>query len=206
MGTISLSVPQTGQPNSTEDPKIATDFTTLQTWANGNIDGSNVAATLTGRRHIITGYFSGPGATSLCFTSGPGDLVPSGTNQGNRGIVWAYLDPANFAVTGKSNTQLVLRMSLATMATAPAVNFTAALYPVTFGGSTSGNIVPTAGSVVAGSSVTINTPAGSSAVVAETSPFTFPSAGAYAPTLIASGANASGSMTIMAVQLFVLNS
>lgn len=44
MGTISLSIPQTGQPNSTEDPKIATDFTTIQTWANGNIDVSNLSS------------------------------------------------------------------------------------------------------------------------------------------------------------------
>lgn len=206
MGSITLQIPQSGQPNSTEDVKVANGLTTLQTWANGNIDGANVAATLTGRRHVMTAYFSQPGNTSTWFTSAPGDLVQSGTNQGNRGICWAYLDPANFAVTGKNNTQLVLRMSLATMATAPAVNFTAALNPVTFGGSTSGNIVCTAGSAVSGSSVTINTPSASTATVAETSAFAFPTAGAYAPTITISGLSATGSLVIMAVQLFVLNS
>lgn len=45
MGTISLQVPVSGQPNSTEDPKIASDMTTIQTVINGNIDTNNVSPT-----------------------------------------------------------------------------------------------------------------------------------------------------------------
>lgn len=44
MGTISLSTPIVGQPNSTEDPKIASALSTIQAWANGNIDSANVSA------------------------------------------------------------------------------------------------------------------------------------------------------------------
>ena len=42
MGTIALQVPVVGNPNSVADPQIASDFTTLQTWANGNVDATNM--------------------------------------------------------------------------------------------------------------------------------------------------------------------
>lgn len=44
MGQISLQIPQLGQPVSSEDPKIASDLTTLQNVINGSIDASNVTA------------------------------------------------------------------------------------------------------------------------------------------------------------------
>lgn len=44
MGTITYSIPINGQPNSTEDPKIATALTTLLSFANGGIDKGNLAA------------------------------------------------------------------------------------------------------------------------------------------------------------------
>ncbi len=46
MGTISLSVPVAGQPNSTEDPKIPTALTTIGTVINGNLDAVNLSAAL----------------------------------------------------------------------------------------------------------------------------------------------------------------
>ena len=45
MGSITLSIPTVGQPNSTEDPKIATDLTTIETLVNGNIDSTNLSST-----------------------------------------------------------------------------------------------------------------------------------------------------------------
>ena len=44
MGNISLNIPQVGLSDSTEDPKIATNFTTIQTAINGNLDATNLAA------------------------------------------------------------------------------------------------------------------------------------------------------------------
>ena len=44
MGTISLQIPQANLPNSTEDAKVASDLTTLQTLVNGNIDHNNINA------------------------------------------------------------------------------------------------------------------------------------------------------------------
>lgn len=43
MGQIALQIPTVGQPNATEDPKIASDFTTIQNVINGNIDHGNLA-------------------------------------------------------------------------------------------------------------------------------------------------------------------
>ena len=44
MPPVSLQIPQVNQPDATEDPKIAADFTTLQTLLNGNLDADNIAA------------------------------------------------------------------------------------------------------------------------------------------------------------------
>jgi len=41
MGTISLSIPQTGQPDATEEPKITNDLTLIQTLLNGRLDTNN---------------------------------------------------------------------------------------------------------------------------------------------------------------------
>lgn len=208
MGTISLTIPVAGStPFSTAAANVDTDLTTIQTWANGNVDGANVVASLTGRRLVTQAVLllpGGAGATTYLF-GGSGSYVGSGTPTSVPAIVWAYLDPANFAVTGKSNTQLILRMSLATNTVAPAVNFTAQLNAVTFAGS-GGSNTPTAGAQVSGSGVAISTPGASSAAVAETTAFTFPTAGAYVPAVVTSGTTAANSATMVTVQLFVLNS
>jgi hypothetical protein len=193
--------------NSIADPEIVSAFASILAWANGNIDGVNVAATLTGRRLVFQAFWllgSNLGANTW-FADSRGSADASGSAPVGA-VAWAYLDPAGFAVTGKTNTQLVLRMSLATSTIAPTVNFTAQLNAVTFGGASSGLVTPTAGSLVTGSAVTINAPAASSGLVIESAPFTFPTAGAYAPIVITSGTTAANSGTNVTVQLFALNS
>jgi len=44
MGQISLNIPQIGLPDTTEDVKVANNFTTLQNTINGNIDSTNLSA------------------------------------------------------------------------------------------------------------------------------------------------------------------
>lgn len=209
MGTISLTIPVAGSTQfSTAAANVDTDLTTIQTWANGNIDGANVAATLTGRRLVASSFMLvGGGVIAMTAVSdAAGAVVTSGNNVNGRPVNWAYLDPAGFAVTGKSNTQLVLRMSVATNNTAPAINFTGQLNAVSFGGGSASLIAPTVGSVVSGSTVAVNTPTAAGATVAETSAFTFPAAGAYALTVVTSGTTATNSGTSLALQLFALNS
>src|SRR5690242_4980410 len=121
MTTLSYTVPVAGTDlNSVADPEISTALNSILTWAGGNIDGTNVAATLTGRRLVFGQAITVGGSISgTQFANSAGDGVLSGGSGSNRAIAWAYLDPAGFAVTGKSNTRLVLRASLATNAGAP---------------------------------------------------------------------------------------
>ena len=65
MGSISLQTPLVGQPNATEDPKVATDFTTLQTWANGNIDAINMSAALAQSATVNQSGQNVKGATNI---------------------------------------------------------------------------------------------------------------------------------------------
>lgn len=209
MGTISLTIPVAGStPFSTAAANVDTDLTTIQTLVNGNIDGANVIAGLTGRRLAASSFMlvGGSVVAMTAVSDAAGAVVVSGNNVNGRPVNWAYLDPAGFAVTGKSNTQLVLRMSLATNATAPAINFTGQLNAVAFSGASASLITPTVGTTVTGSTVAINTPSASSAAVAETAPFTFPAAGAYALTVVTSGTTAANSGTSLTLQLFALNS
>lgn len=41
MSILSLILPEIGKPDFTEDPKVNTALTTIETWANGEIDGTN---------------------------------------------------------------------------------------------------------------------------------------------------------------------
>lgn len=203
MTTLNITVPQINQPNATQDPIIATDLSNLSTWAAGNIDGVNVSATLTGRRLIGQATTTIAGFSGGDYSFGPGgQTYPSGTVE-NFAPMWWYLDPANYAVTGKSNTQLIVRMSVATNTSAPAVTFVGKLCAVTFGGG-AGQISATLGAVQGSASVA--TPAASTVSVAESSAFAFPTAGAYAAFLNLSGAVSGASATGIMFQLFVLNS
>jgi hypothetical protein len=65
MGQISLQIPQAGQFFSTEGAKVATDLTTIQTWANGNVDSSNVANSLAASAAVNTGTQTVKGAVNI---------------------------------------------------------------------------------------------------------------------------------------------
>ena len=67
MGLITLQVPVVGQPDATEDPKIASDMTILQTLLNGNLDTNNLSPNAN-----ITASQLAPGT----IPSGTGGLAP----------------------------------------------------------------------------------------------------------------------------------
>ena len=46
MGQLNLQIPVVGQPDSTEDPKVASNFTAVQAVINGGLDGTNLSAAL----------------------------------------------------------------------------------------------------------------------------------------------------------------
>lgn len=204
MTSLSLSVPSVGQPHSTEDPKVGNDLTAIQTWANGNIDGVNVVASITGRRLVgQANAFIGPGVISgSYFIAQDGTLVTSGAS-GTKPIVAWELDPGNFAVVGKTNTQLIVRASVAVNTVSPggSTGLNVQLYSLTWAGS-AGNIVPNTNSSIGGAGFGSPITTG----VAESAPFAFPAAGYYAPILGPGATTAANSAMSVAVQLFALNS
>lgn len=77
MGTIALQIPQAGSFNSTEDPKIASDFNTLQTLANGNIDTNNLSPTagITAAQLVPGAVFLALRTVSTNTTAAAGQLI-----------------------------------------------------------------------------------------------------------------------------------
>lgn len=57
MGTISLSLPILGQPDTTEDVKLINALTAIQTVINGNLDATNLSATAAVARSQLAGGF-----------------------------------------------------------------------------------------------------------------------------------------------------
>jgi hypothetical protein len=203
MGSISYTVPAAGSTlNSIADPEIATALQTLLTLVNGNVDGANVVPSITGRRLLMqaTAFIGSAQGAGTYAVAADGTLVASGANS-SKAIVWADLDPTNYSVLNKSNTTALLRMSVATNATAPAVTFTGHMSAVTFAGGP-GVIVPTLGGGFM--APTVISPAGSSVFVAEDT-VAFPAAAGYAPSVNISGSTAANSGTAVTLQVFVLN-
>lgn len=209
MTSLALSVPVVGQPHSTEDPKVGNSLTAVQVWANGSIDGVNVVASLTGRRMVGQTFAFVPAATATgsYFVNADGTLVASGSNS-TKAANWWYLDPSIWAIVGKTNTQMILRIAAATNGVAPGVSCAvgAQVNSVTFGGAT-GNIVSTFGTLQAAGGFGTNGLSSGSAAVAESTIVAVPSAGACAPLVTISGAaTAANSAISLNLQLFVLNS
>lgn len=77
MGTISLQIPQSGSPRSTEEAKVSSDLTTIETVINGGLDTNNLSPTAG-----ITAAQLAPGAfgwkavgTAGNYTASSGDSV-----------------------------------------------------------------------------------------------------------------------------------
>jgi len=69
MTEVSLVLPEIGKPDKTQDPRINTAFTAIQTWANGNVDSSNLKA---------EGVENSRLAAGAVVKSGVGELGTSG--------------------------------------------------------------------------------------------------------------------------------
>lgn len=204
MTTLTQQTPTIGQSDATEDVKLVNNITTLTTWANGSIDGVNVVASLTGRRLVEqANAFIGPGVTTgSYFIAQDGTLVTSGASSTKAIAAW-HLDPSNFSVVGKSNTQLIVRASVAVNTVSPGAStgLNVNLYSLTWAGS-AGSIVPNTNSSIGGTGFGSPITTG----VAESSPFAFPAAGYYAPVLGPGATTAANSAMSVSFQLFVLNS
>lgn len=65
MGSISLGIPTAGQTFASEGAKVATDMTTIQTWANGNVDSTNLSSTAAITRSQMAGGFGNLAYTTV---------------------------------------------------------------------------------------------------------------------------------------------
>jgi hypothetical protein len=221
MGTISLQTPTVGQLNSTEDPKITSDFNTIQTWANGNVDDSNLANPNNGVRRVLLqaqGFIVGGTSIGDYLLGSGGQVVPDPGTVVNAGVgsvppLWVpdvgiNSQPTDFQVTGKSAFGRV-RATVGTNATAPTASITARLYLISgIAGST--NLLTLTFTPVAGTQT--NSVAGPSASVTfglESSQFALPggsSATAYALGVsLGTTPTAAGSVVAVTSQLLAYN-
>lgn len=86
MGLITLQTPIVGVANASEDPKIASDLTILQTLLNGNIDITNLSAAL--QALIPTG---GTGTGVWTTYSPTWTASPVAPSTGNGALTGAYM-------------------------------------------------------------------------------------------------------------------
>lgn len=205
---FSLNIPQVGLPDTTEDVKVANNFTTLSTWGNGNISDTDLLSPNNGTyKHLLTsvGTFSG-GITAgdYCFGINGGPCASGGVT----GPIPLWFSGATnrWAVANKT-AQGVVRMSVVTNSVAPAVNLTGWLYHNTAVSGT-GNLNFTFAQVAGSSTTTLTTPSAANGFGVESSPFTLPT---IASSNYSVGVNLSGTVATNAVfyvtcQLFVLNS
>jgi hypothetical protein len=142
------------------------------------------------RGGMILGSTAGA-ATYLMLPQAGTLLNADATSQSAVPVI--YLDPADYAVTGRA-TKYRVRATLLSNANAPTVNFTVGLYPLTgVAGATSLQITPTLGTVTSGSTVAFTAPSASSTNQSNSGDFTAPAAGYYALAVAVSGSPAANS-------------
>lgn len=108
MSQINLNIPVSGQPNSTEDPKVASDLTAIQGVINGGIDASNITdGSITGT-DIAAGTItpdklaSGSGSAPFLKLAVPAD----------RKISWGTGSMSLNGIAGKSAGQAIIAHGL----------------------------------------------------------------------------------------------
>lgn len=154
------------------------------------------------------------GAVGNDNTAGTHILIPSGNVKSGVNILLANiatqtpmayleLDDADYTV-GSKTTKLRLTALIITNATAPAINFTFGLYPVTSAGAAD-SITLTLGVVVAGSTVAINTPGASTPTRGQGADFNVPADGTYLLGCVTSGTIANNSLALMHARVQVRN-
>ena len=121
------------------------------------------------------------------------------------GITMPYLDPADYAVAGKT-TKYRLRAQVYTNAVAPTATFVVGLFPISAVAGAEGKVKPTVGTITEGSQVTFTTPAKETRSQGNSGDFTAPAAGHFALGVTTSTATtAAKSDEIICVQLQVRN-
>lgn len=195
MGLISLSLPQVGQPDSTEEPKIPSDLTIIQNVINGNLDDTNFASPNNAVRRLVL-QATGSAAGSIASGVSAIETTPS---------LWAgdagySSQPQDFQVAAKTATARI-RVAMLTNNTSPGVTFTFGLYQATGPGGGSG-ILTFGFSLVSGSTVAI-TPVANNVTAGTSAAFALPSSSAvYLLGKNLSGSTPAASAFFVTAQLY----
>lgn len=222
MTTLSYTVPTAGSTlNSVADPEIASALNAILTWstaidtnnlsASANIADSQLAAPASAvRKLVLQAGGQVTGGTGGIYLLYPNGAILSGTLVGGSfPALWSAdsglsSQPQDFQLSGRSAYARV-RAAVCVNGTAPTVNFTIGLYPVTSSGG-AGQVALTAGTVLSGSTVAVTTPGASSVTGVETAQFALPtSAATYALGVNVSGAPAANSAVGISAQLYAYN-
>jgi hypothetical protein len=217
MGQIALQVPVSGLPNSTEDPRIVSDFTAIQTLLNGGIDATNIApgaaiedsklgpiaASATWKVYqrasaLIVSPFA-PGSTYI-YT--PAGLVVSGSSASVAPVMFTLNSIVDAVPTGRT-IQVRVQLVVATNAIAPAITLTTGMYPLGFGGA-SGTFVATVGALFGTLNTALASPAANTYTSAISAPVVITAANnnnAYGFGLTASAVQTSGSTIAFTAEL-----
>jgi hypothetical protein len=181
-----------GQPENVN--QLNSNLSALTAQVNGNLDATNIAHSTLGDYRTVfqaVGFGTGLGSGTVLPTAS-GGVIGVGGSSANAPMVFQF-DPTHYSVSGLS-TMLRMSVWLGVNGTAPAVNFTFGLYPVSnLGGGAGVFGVSVLGAVVSGSTAVINAPASTSATGAVSSDFAAPTAGAYVPAVVLSGSQAANS-------------
>jgi hypothetical protein len=183
---LSITVPQVGQPFSTQAVIADNNFTNLAAWANGGIAGTDLSPSAAiadtqlaspnnaVRRVILSGSWIVPGATTAAtYPIGP---------VGNAGVSAEIFtadtgissQPTDFQVAGKTFYGRV-RGNVSVNGTAPIVNVTLGLYLISAVGGGASAFTFTLGSAVGSSTILVAAPASGSSTDLESAQFAMPS-------------------------------
>lgn len=208
-----VQIPTAGLANlAVTETKIANDAVTAAKIADGTVGAAELAtaakpATLLAPWRTIASaegqVYQGTPVGARIIGSTPASPVPSPRLSGDSvdGLLFGvvYIDPNDYLVTGLT-TKLRTRVVVSTNGTAPAITFTAGLYPVTFSGGV-GLVIPTLGTVVSGSTAAVVSPSASTSTKADSSDYNVPSAGTYALGVAFSGTTANNSFGNIVLRL-----
>jgi hypothetical protein len=205
-----------GTDANTERPRMLLGTTDRYIDMQGNLVGVKQAAVTNGVKTIATAALADlPALLQRMFngrlrldaataaTRNVDEAVTTGSTNtnGGAGLCPFYLDPADYAVSGKT-VKLRLRVSVLVNATAPACDFTVELVPLNAVGGSAANVSISTLAAVTGSSVVVAAPAAAAKVVAAAT-FDCPAAGLYCVQVTNTVAMAASSAAAIRVEVDV---
>lgn len=223
-----LSVPNTLTPGTPEDiSDVEDNFTAIETWANGNIDATNLAANAVTTAKITNANVTdaklaspnnsayktlvtaanvmsdGGVAATYAFAPGYG-FVTSATNVAGTDIQipLLYLDDADYTV-GSLSTMLRVRAQCLTNATASTITATVGFHAITACAGSADNFQLTLAAATSGSTVAFASQGASTRAQGNSGDFAFPADGYYCLGLVLSGSMPANSHHMFSAQLQV---